>query len=188
VVSRPLQWITLDRAPTSLRRSAAETLCRFSPDLRGRPVTATVSRAAVSRGGGPDSGERTGQFRRRGGTRGSGRRARRPVPPPPLRWPVRRRSAGGPEAVVAGRGRGVAGRCCSAAGTPSGAGAAGCSFQTNVQSRQSPRTVRTHRSAKAFACGACGGVRTTCTPADANTASNAVLNLASRSRIRYRNR
>jgi hypothetical protein len=48
--------------------------------------------------------------------------------------------------------------------------------------------VRTHRSAYPFARGARGGVLTVSTPAAANTASNAAVNLASRSRIRKRNR
>jgi hypothetical protein len=44
------------------------------------------------------------RLRRRGGTRGSGRRARRHGPPPALRQCLQRQSACGPEAVVAGRG------------------------------------------------------------------------------------
>src|SRR5439155_13764673 len=60
-------------------------------------------------------------------------------------------------------------------------------FQISVQSRHSARTVRTHRSAYAFAFGARGGVTTASIPAAANTASNAAVNLLSRSRIRNRN-
>jgi transposase len=55
-------------------------------------------------------------------------------------------------------------------------------------SKHSARTVRTQRSAYAFAFGARGGNFTASTPAAANTASNAAVNLASRSRIRNQNR
>jgi hypothetical protein len=52
----------------------------------------------------------------------------------------------------------------------------------------SRRTVPTHRSASAFARGARTGMRSTPIPAAAKTASNAAVNLVSRSRSTNRNR
>ena len=54
-------------------------------------------------------------------------------------------------------------------------------------SRHSRRTVPTNRSAYAFARGAWIGVLTIRMPVEVNTASNAIVNLASRSRIKNRN-
>jgi hypothetical protein len=54
----------------------------------------------------------------------------------------------------------------------------------SIRSVHSRRTVPTQRSAIAFARGACGGVRITSAPAAVNTASNAAVNLLSRSRSR----
>jgi len=48
----------------------------------------------------------------------------------------------------------------------------------------SRRALATHRSAIAFARGACTGVLMICRPTAVNTASNAAVNLASRSRIK----
>lgn len=52
------------------------------------------------------------------------------------------------------------------------------------RSVHSARTELMNRSAWAFICGACGAVGVTWMPMEAKTASNAVLNFVSRSRIR----
>src|SRR5215475_5192418 len=54
-----------------------------------------------------------------------------------------------------------------------------------IRSVHSARTVRMNRSATAFMRGACGAVIMTVTPIEPNTASNAVVNFASRSRIKW---
>ena len=54
----------------------------------------------------------------------------------------------------------------------------------SIRSRHSRRALVIHRSAIAFARGAWTGVLMIRTPAAANTASKAAVNLASRSRIR----
>ncbi len=57
---------------------------------------------------------------------------------------------------------------------------------TSSRSNTSRRRVPTSLSQTAFARGACGGQRMIRTPSAANTASNAAVNLVSRSRIRNR--
>lgn len=57
----------------------------------------------------------------------------------------------------------------------------------SIRSVHSARAVRTNRSAIALIRGACGTVFTTSIPQVVNTASNAAVNLASRSRIRWVN-
>jgi len=73
--------------------------------LRRGPAIVAVSRPGRLRADRRAASE-IGCVRRRGGTRESGRRVRRPVPQPPSWSPVRRRSACGLQRrVVAGRGR-----------------------------------------------------------------------------------
>jgi hypothetical protein len=55
----------------------------------------------------------------------------------------------------------------------------------SIRSVHSRRRAEIHRSAIAFIRGACGAVSAMSTPIEANTASNAAVNLASRSRIRW---
>jgi hypothetical protein len=55
----------------------------------------------------------------------------------------------------------------------------------SIRSVHSARAVRTNLSAIAFIRGACGAVGTTSIPQAVNTASNAAVNLESRSRIRW---
>jgi len=54
-----------------------------------------------------------------------------------------------------------------------------------IRSVHSARAVRTNLSAIEFMRGACGAVITTFIPQAVNTASNAAVNLESRSRIRW---
>jgi len=54
----------------------------------------------------------------------------------------------------------------------------------SIRSVDPARAVRTNLSAIAFIRGACGAVATTSIPQPVNTASNAAVNLESRSRIR----
>ena len=57
----------------------------------------------------------------------------------------------------------------------------------SIRSVHSARAVRTNLSAMAFIRGACGAVMTTSIAQAVNTASNAAVNLASLSRIRWLN-
>lgn len=59
-----------------------------------------------------------------------------------------------------------------------------CSPVMRSRSVHSRRTEAIQRSAKAFIRGACGAVRTISIPIEVNTASNAAVNFASRSRMR----
>jgi hypothetical protein len=83
---------------------------------------------------------------------------------------------------------GAGGGRCSGRRTRPGQLAAVGSPKISILSSTSRRTVPTHRSAWAFARGARTGVRSTLSPSATKTASNAAVNLVSRSRSRNRKR